>query len=262
MSCVALASCLRSRRDLALSARPYDWECNRRKVAACARWASDTGSASIVISPILPPTRTGFPQVSTICIRQPCESLRRGVPYSLAMTSHSEFELNEVTLLGLRQAMETGDQTARSITQLYLDRIALLNVEGPELRAIIETNPDVLEIADELDLERQASGPRGPLHGVPVVLKDNIDTADGLTTTAGSLALEGSTPDADAFIVERLRAAGYPNISVPMGDVRGLPVGISFFGRAWSESTLLRIAYAYEQATCHRTQPSFVATLG
>ncbi|MCP5067006.1 MAG: hypothetical protein GY946_10610, partial [bacterium] len=169
------------------------------------------------------------------------------------MTSHSEFELNEETLPGLQQAMETGDQTARSITQLYLDRIALLNVEGPELRAIIETNPDVLEIADELDLERQASGPRGPLHGVPVVLKDNIDTADGLTTTAGSLALEGSTPDADAFIVERLRAAGYPNISVPMGDVRGLPVGISFFGRAWSESTLLRIAYAYEQATCHRT---------
>lgn len=118
------------------------------------------------------------------------------------------FELDEVTVAELQQDMESGERTARSITELYLRRIEQLNAQGPELRAIIETNPDALAIADELDAERAASGPRGPLHGIPVAIKDNIDTHDGMTTTAGSLALEGSIPPVDSFIAQQLREAG------------------------------------------------------
>ena len=118
------------------------------------------------------------------------------------------FELDEVTVADLQAAMESGERTARSITQLYLDRIAALDGQGPELRSVIETNPEALDIADQLDAERQATGPRGPLHGIPVALKDNIDTHDRMTTTAGSLALEGSIPPQDSFIAQRLREAG------------------------------------------------------
>lgn len=118
------------------------------------------------------------------------------------------FELDEVTVDELQRAMESGERTARSITEQYLSRIEALDRRGPELRAIIETNPDALALADELDAERRAGGLRGPLHGIPVAIKDNIDTHDRLTTTAGSLALEGSIPPRDSFIAERLREAG------------------------------------------------------
>ena len=123
-------------------------------------------------------------------------------------TSVAPFELDEVTLAELQQSMESGERTARSITELYLERIEALNQEGPELRAIIETNPDALAIADALDTERRATGPRGPLHGIPIALKDNIDTGDRMQTTAGSLALLGSPAPTDAHVAERLRAAG------------------------------------------------------
>ena len=118
------------------------------------------------------------------------------------------FELDEATVADLQAAMASGERTARSITELYLSRIEAIDGRGPELRSVIETNPDALEIADALDAERAANGPRGPLHGIPVALKDNIDTHDGMTTTAGSLALEGSIPPRDSFIAERLREAG------------------------------------------------------
>ncbi len=118
------------------------------------------------------------------------------------------FELDEITVGELQASMESGERTARSITELCLQRIEELDGQGPELRSIIETNPDALEIADRLDAERRESGPRGPLHGIPVAIKDNIDTADGMTTTAGSLALEGSIPPRDSFLAERLREAG------------------------------------------------------
>ena len=125
-----------------------------------------------------------------------------------AGTQPGAFELDEATVADLQAAMESGDRTARSITELYLERIAALDGQGPELRSVIETNPDALDIADQLDRERQASGPRGPLHGIPVALKDNLDTHDRMTTTAGSLALEGSIPAQDSFVAERLREAG------------------------------------------------------
>ena len=125
-----------------------------------------------------------------------------------AGTQPGAFELDEATVADLQAAMESGDRTARSITELYLERIAALDGQGPELRSVIETNPDALDIADQLDREREASGPRGPLHGIPVALKDNLDTHDRMTTTAGSLALEGSIPAQDSFVAERLREAG------------------------------------------------------
>ena len=118
------------------------------------------------------------------------------------------FELDEITADDLQGMMESGEHTARSITEAYLGRIDAMDRQGPELRSMIEINPDALEIADELDAERQANGPRGPLHGIPVALKDNLDTHDRMTTTAGSLALEGSIPERDSFVAERLRAAG------------------------------------------------------
>ena len=104
--------------------------------------------------------------------------------------------------------MRAGRLTSRGITQSYLERIAALDRQGPTLRAILEANPDALAIADRLDAERRQGRVRGPLHGVPVVVKDNIDTHDRMQTTAGSLALEGNIALRDAFLVERLRAAG------------------------------------------------------
>ncbi|HEX5412910.1 MAG TPA: amidase [Terriglobia bacterium] len=118
------------------------------------------------------------------------------------------FELEETTITALQQAMKSGRLTAHSITKKYLARIEELDRRGPCLHAIIEINPDALAIARELDLERKAKGPRGPLHGIPVLVKDNIGTADRMTTTAGSYALAGSIPLRDSFVAAQLRKAG------------------------------------------------------
>lgn len=118
------------------------------------------------------------------------------------------FDLEEVTIAELQRAMADGRLTAKAITAAYLERIEALDRRGPLLRHVIETNPDALTVAEQLDAERKATGPRGVLHGIPVLVKDNIDTADRMTTTAGSLALEGHFAAKDAFLVARLRAAG------------------------------------------------------
>lgn len=118
------------------------------------------------------------------------------------------FELNEATIQELQAAMSSGDRSARTITEAYLNRIARFDRQGPSLRSVIETNPDALDIAEQLDREREAGTVRGPLHGIPILVKDNIDTADRMTTTAGSYALEGSIPLQDSFVVQRLREAG------------------------------------------------------
>ena len=127
-----------------------------------------------------------------------------------AGTVVDEFALDveETTIAALQDGMTTGEWTARSGTEAYLARIEQLNLRGPALRALLETNPDALAIADELDRERRVQGPRGPMHGVPILLKDNIDTADRMTTTAGSLALSGWVPSEDSSVAARLRAAG------------------------------------------------------
>jgi amidase len=123
-------------------------------------------------------------------------------------TGNEPFELHEATVSDFQEGMTSGRWTARSITEMYLARIEAIDKKGPELRCIIETNPEALEIADRLDAERKAGQIRGPLHGIPVALKDNIDTHDKMTTTAGSLALEGSIPPQDSFVAQKLRDAG------------------------------------------------------
>lgn len=122
--------------------------------------------------------------------------------------SNAPFALDEVTLADLQSAMASGRMTARSITQQYIDRIHALDRTGPTLRAVLEINPDALSIADGLDRERKAGKVRGALHGIPMLIKDNIDTADRMTTTAGSYALAGSIALRDATIAAKLRAAG------------------------------------------------------
>lgn len=116
--------------------------------------------------------------------------------------------MEELTILELQERMGSGALSARALTEMYLERIEAVDKRGPAINAIIELNPDALAIAEVLDAERGAQGPRGPLHGIPVTLKDNIDTADRMMTTAGSLALAGSTPSQDAFVAHRLREAG------------------------------------------------------
>ena len=122
--------------------------------------------------------------------------------------SNAPFALDEMSVADLQSAMAAGRMTAHSITQQYIDRIQALDRTGPALRAILEINPDALSIADALDRERKAGKVRGPLHGIPILIKDNIDTADGMTTTAGSYALAGSIAVKDATIAAKLRAAG------------------------------------------------------
>jgi amidase len=119
-----------------------------------------------------------------------------------------DFELNEVTIDTLQQKMQSGDYTSRSITELYLKRIDAIDKAGPKLISVIEVNKSALEIADAMDKERKAGKVRGPLHGIPVLIKDNIDTGDNMRTTAGSLALNDNFAKQDAFIAHKLRQAG------------------------------------------------------
>jgi len=117
-------------------------------------------------------------------------------------------QLEEVTISELQAEMTHGNVTARQLTEMYIERIQALDKDGPTLNAVIEINPDAIEIAQELDLERAATGPRSPLHGIPILLKENIATLDQMETTAGSLALLGARPPRDAFVARKLREAG------------------------------------------------------
>src|SRR2546426_8835837 len=117
-------------------------------------------------------------------------------------------ELEEATIVELRAAMAAGRITARRLVEMYLERIRALDRKGPTLNSVLEINPDALDIADALDQERATKGPRGPLHGIPLLLKETIATTDRMQTTAGSLALLGSRPPGDAFVVQRLRETG------------------------------------------------------
>ena len=128
-------------------------------------------------------------------------------PHQSPFSLHS-FEWEEATIAQLRAAMLSGRLTAEAITKHYLHRIRDLDRFGPMLNSVIEVNPDAVAIAESLDQESKTHGPRGPLHGIPVLIKDNNATRDKMMTTAGSLALVGSSPPSDAFLVRRLRAAG------------------------------------------------------
>lgn len=126
----------------------------------------------------------------------------------VAAQASPALDVTAIDAVSLRDRLAKGELDAESVTRAYLDRIAEIDDDGPRLNAIIAINPDALAIARELDRRFAESGPVGPLHGVPVVLKDNIDTGDAMATTAGSLALAGQRADKDAFHVARLRDAG------------------------------------------------------
>jgi len=126
----------------------------------------------------------------------------------LCATARADFPFAEATIEGLQGEMQAGRLTAHELTAAYLQRIAEIDRAGPGLHAVIEINPDALAIADQLDAERRAGHVCGPLHGIPVLIKDNIDTADRMQTTAGSLALVGQKVPRDASVAARLRAAG------------------------------------------------------
>jgi amidase len=118
------------------------------------------------------------------------------------------FDLEELTITDLQQGLQSGKYTSRELVEKYSDRINDVDKKGPGLYSVIEMNPDAERIAVALDRERKEKGPRGPLHGIPILIKDNIDTQDRMMTTAGSLALAGAKPQRDAFVAQKLREAG------------------------------------------------------
>ncbi|MCF0052252.1 amidase [Dyadobacter sp. LJ53] len=120
----------------------------------------------------------------------------------------SKFLLAEMTVVQMQEQMKQGKLSSRSITEHYLDQIAAFDKKGPEINAVIEVNPDALAIADAMDAERKNGRVRGPMHGIPVLIKDNIDTKDKMQTTAGSIALAGNIASVDAFVVKKMREAG------------------------------------------------------
>jgi len=144
-------------------------------------------------------------KVSAIAIAVPLLDL---IGCSRKNELHGVFELEESTIDDLQEAMASGKYSSYRITEFYLQRIAELDHSGMQLNAVIELNPDALTIAKQYDNERQSGKVRGPLHGIPVLIKDNIETADKMQTTAGSLALEGNVAKEDAFLVKQLRNAG------------------------------------------------------
>jgi amidase len=162
-------------------------------------------------APSMAPPRRQFLRTSLLtgmsAALLPACAAARALPLSAA-TGPKPFELDELTIGDLQKALESGELTSQSLVRKYLARIEEIDRNGPALNSVIEINPDALAMADALDRERQEKRLRGPLHGVPVLIKDNIDTADRMQTTAGSLALLGSTPGKDSFVARKLREAG------------------------------------------------------
>ncbi|RPJ22944.1 MAG: amidase [Chloroflexi bacterium] len=165
----------------------------------------------------------------------------------------------EWTVSELQEKMESGELTARRLAELFMERISEIDKNGPYVNSVIELNPDALEVADALDVERQGGKTRGPLHGVPILIKDNIDTADRMQTTAGSLALEGHIAARDAFIVKQLRKAG----ALILGKTN-LSEWANFRGKrsvsGWSSrGGLTRNPYALDRSACGSSSGSGAA---
>jgi amidase len=120
----------------------------------------------------------------------------------------TSFELNEETISSLREKLSSGTYSSEQLVRMYLDRIEAADKNGAKLNAVIEINPDAIELAKAMDLEMKSGKSRGPLHGIPILIKDNIDTGDKMQTTAGSLALVGNIASNDAFVIKKIREAG------------------------------------------------------
>src|SRR5712692_3849300 len=170
-----------------------------------------------------------------------------------------DFELDEITIDDLQKTFQSGQHSSRSLAEKYTARIEEIDKQGPGINSVLELNPDALAIADSLDRERKAKGPRGPLHGIPVLIKDNIDTADRMQTTAGSLALTGSPAPNDAFVAARLRKAG----AVIMGKTNlseWANIRSSHSTSGWSgRGGLTRNPYALDRNPCGSSSGSGAA---
>jgi amidase len=155
------------------------------------------------------PARRRFLQASLLSgagvALYPALSAARVVDTAVAEAKPADFELDEITIAELQAGMKSGKYTAQKLVALYQERAAVID---KKINSIIEVNPDAMSIAEQLDRERSQKGPRGPLHGIPVLIKDNLDTADRMHTTAGSLALLDAKPRKDSFMAQRLREAG------------------------------------------------------
>jgi amidase len=176
-----------------------------------------------------------------------------------AVSAQPAFELDEMSLADLQERLRSGKDSARSLAEKYLARIEAVDRRGPALRSVIEVNPEARDLADALDAERKKKGPRGPLHGLPVLLKDNIDTADRMGTTAGSLALVGARPPKDAFLVKRLREAG----ALILGKTNlseWANIRCSYSTSGWSgRGGLTKNPYALDRNPCGSSSGSGVA---
>ena len=143
-----------------------------------------------------------------LAITQPASAIAARSSAERLTPPPKDFDLDELTISDLQDGLKSGKFTSRSLVRKYLDRIAEIDKSGPAINSVIEINPDAGAIAEALDRERKDKGTRGPLHGIPILIKDNIDTADRMMTTAGSLALLGSRPLQDSFVARKLREAG------------------------------------------------------
>ena len=156
--------------------------------------------------------RRKFLKTSTLgcalAIASPVSTFATEANESESPTLLPAFELEESTITELQDGLKAGKYSSRSLVEKYLERINEVDKKGPGLNSIIEMNPEAEAIASSLDRERKEKGARGPLHGIPLLIKDNIDTADRMMTTAGSLALVGSKPQQDSFVAKKLREAG------------------------------------------------------
>jgi amidase len=146
--------------------------------------------------------------ITTLFITGCTSSTKKDENSQSVENSNVSFELDEETIGSLREKLASGKYTSEQLVQLYLKRIEEIDATGPQLNSVIEINPDAVAIAVEMDIEMKSGKSRGPLHGIPILIKDNIDTADKMQTTAGSLALEGNIASKDAFVVKKLREAG------------------------------------------------------
>jgi amidase len=185
---------------------------------------------------------------------------RETSPQSSASSTVATSELDELTIADIQAAIASGKYSCHSLTEHYLARIENFDRKGPSVNSVIEINPDALAIADTLDQERKAKGLRGPLHGIPVLIKDNIDTADRMQTTAGSLALVGSRPPKDSFVAHKLREAG----AVILGKTNlseWANIRSSHSTSGWSgRGGLTRNPYALDRNPCGSSSGSGAAT--
>jgi amidase len=190
----------------------------------------------------------------------PAFTAARALGSPTAGESAKPFEFDEATISDLQSRMKSGQISSQALTQSYLDRINEIDKRGPGLNSVIEVNPEALSIAESLDKERKSKGPRGPMAGIPVLIKDNIDTADQMQTTAGSLALVGSKPLQDSAVARRLRESG----AVILGKTNlseWANIRSSHSTSGWSgRGGLTKNPYALDRNACGSSSGSGAAT--